>query len=277
MSASNQASSFFPEEIVVEEKEENELRNVEIGNMEILHKWQEEIVYEGETEHYQAQQYQQIQLQGHHLVCNYPDAQPKQSIHRTDSFNHVRERSVQNQAMNQAKQTLDDERKQMQKQNRDRSRRDGHEHHSLQMSVIQTNKQNRMRHQTTRNKMRRTKEKLKHLSQWKKMEGEQRLTKSLPPIRIRNEKSGNENIDVIRQRLNQNNFKFSELSVSMTEKDLQHGMTSGYENELKSGKIKCDVTGKMHTSKNRDECPNTYPVVCPINYSVYLNKNKIQS
>ena len=271
MSASNQASSFFPEEIVVEEKEENELRNVEIGNMEILHKWQEDIVYEGE-EQYQAQQYQQIQLQGHHLVCNYPDTQPKQSIHRMNSFNHVREGSIQNQAMNPTKQTLDNERKKMKEQNRVRSWGDGHEHQSLPMNAIQTNKKHQIGHQTKRNRIRRTKN-LQHLSQWQKMEGEESLTKSLPPIWIRNKKSGNENIDLIRHRNNQNKFKFSELSVSMTEKDLQHGMTSGFKNEVNLGKMKCDVTGKMNKSKKRDDekCPNTYPVVCPNNYFVYLN------
>ena len=105
------------------------------------------------------------------------------------------------------------------------------------------------------------------------MEGEKRLTMNLPPIRIRNKKSGSGNIDFIRH---QNNIKFSEHSVSVTEKDLQHGMTSEYENESIHRKIKCDVTGKMNMNKKRDDekCPNTYPVVCPNNYFVYLNKKK---
>jgi len=185
----------------------------------------EEIAHEGEIEQYQAQQYQQSHIQGHHLVCNYPDTKPKQSIQRTDSFNHVREGSIQNQAMNPTKQTLENERKKMKEQNRDRSWGDGHEHQSLPMNVIQINKQHQISHQKKRNRIWRTKAKSQHLSQRKKMEGEERLTKSLPPIWIRNKKSGNENVDLIRYRHNQNKSKFSELSVRMTENDLQHGMT----------------------------------------------------
>jgi len=255
----------------------------------------EEFEHEGETEQYKAQKYQQIQLQGHHLVCTSPDKQPKKSIHRMESINHIREGSIQSRAfsnhnhiregsvrsrtMNPTKQSSDSERKQMIEQHREQRWREGHEHYSFPMSVIQTNKQNRMRNQTIRNRMSRTNEKLKHLSQWKKMEGEKRPTRSLPPIRIRNKKSGNGNFDLIRHHYNQNNIKFSEPSVSVPEKDLQHGMTSGYGNESNREKIKCDVTEKMNMSKNWDDvkCPNTYPVVCPINYSVYLNKKHDQS
>ena len=167
------------------------------------------------------------------------------------------------------------------------ARRDAREFHSLPMVACQTSKQLRRRAQTKRSRTRQTHaevKKLENLSQLKKMDGEMKLTrrrwermKLLPPIRIRNVKGGNKNLDLIRQR---NNFKFSKFSVSTKEEDLQHGITSGLENDLDREEMKCDVIEKNdNESKNRDDakCPNAYPVVCPINYFVCLNKKQIQS
>jgi len=168
------------------------------------------------------------------------------------------------------------------------AQRTGNGHHSLVTTTNQTSKQIRMRYQTARDRTRQPNEgetKMDTLPQLAKMEGGENLTrrrwgrmKTLPPMKTRNEKGKNENIDLIRLR---NKFKFSKLSASTQREECQHEVTSGLKNELNREETKlCDVTKiNENVSKNRDDekCPNTHPVVCPINSIVYLNKNQIQS
>ena len=115
------------------------------------------------------------------------------------------------------------------------------------------------------------------------MEGGKNLTREsckreqiLPPIQIRNGWTDRD-LDLIRHS---NIPKFSKFNMSMQEEDLQRGMTSDVKIKLDREKMECDVTEKnTHECMNRDNarCPTTYPIVCPINYFVCLNKKNDQS